>query len=91
MSDMESQNLSFQEYGLIQSKKIAMEQKSFTENNFLKFIHNADQSLKDLKNLNKNADMDINKYVELYNSKFRKYYESFAVRRISRSRKTNLY
>ena len=69
MSDMESQNLSFQEYGLIQSKKIAMEQKSFTENNFLKFIHNADQSLKDLKNLNKNADMDINKYVELYNSK----------------------
>ena len=69
MSDMESQNLSFQEYGLIQSKKIAMEQKSFTGNNFLKFIHNADQSLKDLKNLNKNADMDINKYVELYNSK----------------------
>ena len=69
MNDMESQNLSFQEYGLIQSKKIAMEQKSFTENNFLKFIHNADQSLKDLKNLNKNADMDINKYVELYNSK----------------------
>ena len=69
MSDMESQNLSFQEYGLIQSKKIAMEQKSFTDNNFLKFIHNADQSLKDLKNLSKNADMDINKYVELYNSK----------------------
>ena len=69
MNDMESQNLSFQEYGLIQSKKIAMEQKSFTDNNFLKFIHNADQSLKDLKNLSKNADMDINKYVELYNSK----------------------
>jgi glutamate--cysteine ligase len=69
MNDMESQNLSFQEYGLIQSKKIAMEQKSFTDNNFLKFIHNADQSLKDLKNLSKNADMDINKYVELYNLK----------------------
>tara|TARA_Y100001960_G_C14659235_1_gene819907 strand:- start:194 stop:1294 length:1101 start_codon:yes stop_codon:yes gene_type:complete len=69
MSDMESQNLSFQEYGLIQSKKIAMEQKSFADNNFLKFINNADQSLKDLKNLNKNTDMDINKYVELYNSK----------------------
>ena len=34
MNDMESQNLSFQEYGLIQSKKIAMEQKSFTDNNF---------------------------------------------------------
>ena len=69
MNDMESQNLSFQEYGLIQSKKIAMEQKSFADNNFLKFIHNADQSLKDIKNLSKNADMDINKYVELYNSK----------------------
>ena len=41
MSDMESQNLSFQEYGLIQSKKIAMEQKSFTENNFLKFMRSA--------------------------------------------------
>ena len=54
---------------LIQSKKIAMEQKSFADNSFLKFIHNADQSLKDLRNLNKNADMDINKYVELYNSK----------------------
>ena len=47
MNDMESQNLSFQEYGLIQSKKIAMKQTSFAENNFLKFIHNADQSLKD--------------------------------------------
>jgi glutamate--cysteine ligase len=69
INEMESQNLSFQEYGLIQSKKIAIGQKSFTDNDFLKFIHNADQSLKDLENLNENAGMDINKYVELYNSK----------------------
>ena len=69
INEMESQNLSFQEYGLIQSKKIAIGQKSFPDNDFLKFIHNADQSLKDLENLNENSGMDINKYVELYNSK----------------------
>ena len=68
MNEMESQNLSFQDYGLIQSKKIAVEQNSFTDDNFLKFIHNAEKSLKDLKNLNENMGMDINKYVELYNS-----------------------
>jgi len=69
MNDMESQNLSFQEYGLIQSKKIAMKQTSSADEDFLKFIHNAEKSLKDLKNLNENPGIDINKYVELYNSK----------------------
>jgi glutamate--cysteine ligase len=68
ISEMASQNLSFQEYGLMQSKKIAMEQKSFANDDFSKFISNADKSLEDLKILNENVGMDINKYVELYNS-----------------------
>ena len=69
MNEMESQNLSFQEYGLIQSKKIAMKQTSSADDDFLKFIQNAEKSIKDLKNLNENPGIDINKYVELYNSK----------------------
>ena len=69
MNEMESQNLSFQEYGLIQSKKIAAKQRSRSSDDFSKFTINAKKSIKDFKNLNKNAGMDINKYVELYNSK----------------------
>ena len=69
MNEMESQNLSFQEYGLIQSKKIAMKESSSSDDDFLKFIHNAKKSMEDLNNLNENAGIDINKYVELYNLK----------------------
>lgn len=69
MNEMNAQNLSFQEYGLAQSKKIAAKQQSHAGDDFSKFILNAKKSLKDFKNLNKNAGMDINKYVELYNSK----------------------
>ena len=69
INEMESQNLSFQEYGLAQSKKIAAKQRSHASNDFSKFTLNAQKSLRDFKNLNKNTGMDINKYVELYNSK----------------------
>jgi glutamate--cysteine ligase len=69
MNEMNSQNLSFQEYGLAQSKKIAAKQHSHAGDDFSKFSLNAKKSLKDFENLNKNAGMDINKYVELYNSK----------------------
>ena len=69
INEMGSQNLSFQEYGLAQSKRIAAKQRSHASNDFSKFTLNAKKSLKDFKNLNKNAGMDINKYVELYNSK----------------------
>ena len=69
ISEMESQNLSFQEYALIQSKKIAEEYSSSSKNDFSSLKHNANNSLKDLKNLSEKAGMDINKYVELYNSK----------------------
>ena len=69
MDEMNAQNLSFQEYGLAQSKKIAAKQQSHADDDFSKFTLNAKKSLKDFKNLKKNAGMDINKYVELYNSK----------------------
>ena len=69
MNEMNAQNLSFQEYGLAQSKKIAAMQQSHAGDDFSKFTLNAKKSLKDFKNLKKNAGMDINKYVELYNSK----------------------
>ena len=69
MNEIESQNLSFQEYALIQSKKIAQEHRSSLKNDFSGLAQNANNSLKDLKNLKENAGMDINKYVELYNSK----------------------
>jgi hypothetical protein len=69
INEMESQNLSFQEYGLAQSKEIAAKQRSHASNDFSKFTLNAQKSLRDFKNLNKNTGMDINKYVELYNSK----------------------
>ena len=69
MNEMNAQNLSFQEYGLAQSKKIAAKQQSHACDDFSKFTLNAKKSLKDFKNLKKNAGMDINKYVELYNSK----------------------
>ena len=69
MQEIKSRNLSFQDYGLEQSKKIA---KSFTSNHsqdFSALISSAQTSLTDLKNLQENAGVDINKYVELYNSK----------------------
>jgi glutamate--cysteine ligase len=69
MNEISSQNISFQEYALNQSKKIADELHSSNKNDFEGLIHHAKESQKDLKNLQKNTGMDINKYVELYNSK----------------------
>jgi hypothetical protein len=69
MNEIKSQNLSFQDYGLAQSKKIAEEHKLTSNQDFSELISAAETSLKDLKNLQENAGMDINKYVELYNSK----------------------
>ena len=68
MSEMNSQSLSFQEYGLAQSKKIAETQRSDINHDFSQLKDNAEKSLEDLKNLQENVGMDINKYVELYNS-----------------------
>tara|TARA_B100001250_G_scaffold159236_1_gene136773 strand:+ start:1 stop:1218 length:1218 start_codon:yes stop_codon:yes gene_type:complete len=69
MNEIKSQNISFQEYGLSQSKKIANDLRSTNSNDFSEFKHNVETSLKDLKNLQENAGADINKYVELYNLK----------------------
>ena len=69
MNEIKSQNISFQDYGLAQSKKISEVYKSNIDQDFSKLISSAESSLKDLSNLQENAGMDINKYVELYNSK----------------------
>ena len=69
MNEIKSENISFQEYGLSQSKKIANNLRSTNSNDFSELKHNVEVSLKDLKNLQENAGTDINKYVELYNSK----------------------
>jgi hypothetical protein len=69
MNDLESLNLSFKEYGLMQSKKIAAMHGEGDIDSFAKFIDDSEASIKDLKNLEESAGIDINKYVELYNSK----------------------
>ena len=69
MDEISSQKISFQEYALNQSKKIADKLHSSNKNDFVELIHHAKKSQKDLKNLQKNTGVDINKYVELYNSK----------------------
>jgi len=53
----------------MQSKKIAAMHGEGDIDNFAKFIDDAEASIKDLKNLEESAGIDINKYVELYNSK----------------------
>jgi glutamate--cysteine ligase len=69
MDEISAQNIPFHEYGLNQSNKIADKLRSSNKNDFIELIRNASESHKDLKNLQKNTGMDINKYVELYNSK----------------------
>ena len=68
IQEMESRKLSFQDYGLEQSKKIAESFSSNEDQDFSTFTNSAKSSLKDLKNLQESRSMDINKYVELYNS-----------------------
>ena len=69
LSDMEAEGSEFQNYGLIQSKKIADEFKSSDVNDFSTMTYMAKTSIENLKNLEESSSMDINKYVELYNSK----------------------
>ena len=69
MNDLKSLGLSFKEYGLMQSKKIAESYKQASTRDFSKFVDGSETSIKDLKNLEESAGIDINKYVELYNSK----------------------
>ena len=69
LSDMEAEGFEFQNYGLIQSKKIADEFKSSDVSDFSTMTYMAKTSIENLKNLEESSSMDINKYVELYNSK----------------------
>ena len=69
MQEVELSNLSFQDYGLEHSKKIAQSFFLNEDQDFSALINAAQNSLKDLKNLQENTGVDINKYVELYNSK----------------------
>ncbi len=71
MDEMKINNMSFQEYGLDQSKKIAGSFSNNEEKDMSRFIEASQQSLKELKLLEESTSMDINKYVELYNSKLK--------------------
>ena len=71
MDEIEEHNMSFQEYGLWQSKEIASTYDKKLDQDFSKFTKSAEQSIKDLKKLEESTSVDINKYVELYNSKLK--------------------
>ena len=71
MDEMEIMNISFKDYGLSHSNEIA---ETYTKENnidFLKFIDASKESLKDLKKIEETKDIDINKYIKLYNSKLK--------------------
>ena len=67
--DMEEKGYEFQNYALNQTKKIAQNYNSFSVTDFSALTNSARTSIKRLRNLEKSSSMDINKYVELYNSK----------------------
>jgi glutamate--cysteine ligase len=69
LSDMEAKGFEFQDYALNQSKKIAQKHYSSDITIFSALANSAQTSIEKLRNLEKSSSMDINKYVELYNSK----------------------
>ena len=71
MNAMKENNMTFQEYGLSQSKKIASNFNRSLGKDLSTFTKNAETSIKELKILEETSSMDINKYVELYNSKLK--------------------
>ena len=71
MDEMKINNMTFQEYGLNQSKKVSSSFRKNEEVDMTNFVEAANKSLKELKILEETTSMDINKYVELYNSKLK--------------------
>jgi len=71
MNEMKEKNMTFQEYGLSQSKKIAANFTQSSKEDLSLFIEAAEVSRKELKILEETSSVDINKYVELYNSKLK--------------------
>ena len=71
MEEMKAQNMSFIEYGLSQSQGIASTFLQTANRDFSRFIDSSKASLQELKKVEESSSMDINKYVELYNSKLK--------------------
>ena len=69
LAEMDVKGFEFQEYALNQSKKIAENYDSSNMSDFYALTNSAQASIENLKNLEESSSMDINKYVELYNSK----------------------
>ena len=66
---MESNGFEFKDYALNQSKIIAENYNSFDGCDFSALTNSAQASIEKLRILEENSSMEINKYVELYNSK----------------------
>jgi len=71
MEEMEAQKMSFAEYGLAHSQSIASSYPKPANRDFSRFVNSSKDSIKDLKKIEETPSMDINKYVELYNSKLK--------------------
>ena len=69
LTEMDVKGFEFQEYALNQSKKIAENYDSSDTSDFYALTNSAQTSIENLRNLEESSSMDINKYVELYNSK----------------------
>ena len=67
--DMESSGFEFKDYALNQSKIIAENYNSFDSCDFSALTNSAQASIEKLRILEESSSMEINKYVELYNSK----------------------
>ena len=69
LADMDAEDLEFQDYALNHSKKIAKKFSPLDVKNFSTLKNSVQTSMQKLRNLEESSSMDINKYVELYNSK----------------------
>ena len=69
LNDMESNGFEFKDYALNQSKIIAENYNSFDSCDFSALTNSAQASIEKLRILEESSSMEINKYVELYNSK----------------------
>ena len=69
LNDMESNGYEFKDYALNQSKIIAENYNSLDTCDFSALNNSAQASIEKLSILEESSSMDINKYVELYNSK----------------------
>ena len=69
LNDMESNGFEFKDYALNQSKIIAENYNSCDSCDFSALTNSAQASIEKLRILEESSSMEINKYVELYNSK----------------------